>query len=727
MLTQWLYGSLITISLVLQGCSTFWTKPEPKTLQQRLEDFSTKNWKNKGQVEVYWNKAMVPFVHAEKDEDVPYALGRLQAHLRWGQLEILKRMAQGRLSEMAGPFYLPEFDHVLRLINIKESARLSYEGLKSHHKKWLDRFTQGLNDAMDGARSLPPEFSFFKMKKETWTSVDVMSVSRLAALERFIKDGERSIATIGDGDAFGRNQIWTSLSRSGSNSFVVHGDRAQSGSALIANDPHLGIFAPNVWILAGYQSPNHHAVGLMFPGAPVINIGRNPNIAWGGTYMRTLSSHLFETEDSEVVKSRDERIKIRGWFDKKVKVRETEKGPILTDVDRFKGKIPLALSWVGQKSTDELGAYLDASQSKNWDEFRKAFVNFGVAGLNLTYADQKGNIGYLPAAQLPVLKKPKEYFQLVKSKSNGISGYKKTLDFPYSYNPKKGYLASANNMPFRTNPPLSLVNSQGDRMSRFNERLQNSSQWTVNELKNLQQDTFSQIGFRLKEKFVPILHKALKSKDKGYLSSLKEWDGHYDADSPGPALFEILAWNLAKPIFSRSVANVNLRKTLYQSDMWRDFLWDKWNQMKGEDQEKMLTKAWRQSQNAFAKYKNWGEMHPVTVQSPMGMAPFVGKKFRWKTFPSNGGTTTIHKAAFKPGSKKKKVGYGAQSRHISDMGNLDENYFVLLGGNDGWAGSPAIADQVDLWAEGEYLKVPLSAKGVKETMNFYKHKITLNP
>ena len=116
-------------------------------------------------------------------------------------------------------------------------------------------------------------------------------------------------------------------------------------------------------------------------------------------------------------------------------------------------------------------------------------------------------------------------------------------------------------------------------------------------------------------------------------------------------------------------------------------------------------------------------MHSVTVKSAMGFLPMVGKKFRWKTFPSDGGATTIHKAAFKPGTKKKKVGYGAQSRHISDLGDIDENYFVLLGGNDGWAGSPAIADQVDLWASGKYLKIPLSQKGVEKEMSFFTHQI----
>lgn len=736
------------LSLVVQGCSTFWTRPKDKTREQRMADFSTKDWQVSGSVTVRWNQAMVPFIESEKDQDLPYALGRIQAHLRWGQLEVLKRMAHGRLAEMAGPFYLPAFDHILRVINLKKSARLSYEALEAHHRLWVDRFTQGLNDAMSSARQTPPEFAFFRLQRERWTPIDVMSVSRLAALDanwgpyfqflklrkekgwqgywtRYARDGERSLATVGDGEPFGYNQIWSSLSRSGSNSFVVHGDRSQSESALIANDPHLGILAPNIWILAGYKSPSHHAVGLMFPGVPVINIGRNAHIAWGGTYMRTLSSHLFITDEEEVTSTRTERIKVRGWWNKKVKVRETEKGPILTDVPRFRnGEKALALSWVGHKATNELGSYLDASQATNWKDFRQSFENFGVAGLNLTYADKKGNIGYLPAAQLPVLKKGNEFLNLVKSKDNTVQSYKGTLDFPYSFNPKQGYLASANNMPFHTVPPLSLVNSQGDRMSRFNEKLSAANNWTVEDLKKLQQDTFSQMSFQLKTAFVSLLKKMGSLADSFHFQELSRWDGHYRAQSKGPVIFEILAWNLGKPLFQEKVLNKKLRKLLYSSDMWRDFLWDQWSGLSVKDQSVKLLKAWKKSLRHFKRFKNWGDMHPITVQSPMGFVPVMGKKFRWKTFPSSGGATTIHKASFQPGVRRKKVAYGAQSRHISDLSDLDENYFVLLGGNDGWAGSPAIVDQVDLWSRGDYLKIPLSEKGVQETMTFYKHSIS---
>ena len=56
--------------------------------------------------------------------------------------------------------------------------------------------------------------------------------------------------------------------------------------------------------------------------------------------------------------------------------------------------------------------------------------------------------------------------------------------------------------------------------------------------------------------------------------------------------------------------------------------------------------------------------------------------------------------------------YGAQARHLSDLADLDANYFVLLGGNDGRWGSEHFADQLALWRKGEYIRMPLRPETV---------------
>ena len=181
-----------------------------------------------------------------------------------------------------------------------------------------------------------------------------------------------------------------------------------TGAAIMANDPHLGIRLPNIWLLAGVKSPSYHAVGLMVPGIPFIAIGRNPWIAWGGTNMRAASSALFDAEDAAMT-TRRERIGVRWWFDREVEIRETRWGPVLSDAPQLaaavaaSGSGPFALSWTGHLPSDEIGAMLKVNRARSFAEFREALSGFAVPGQNMLYADNDGNIGQVMAVRLPGL------------------------------------------------------------------------------------------------------------------------------------------------------------------------------------------------------------------------------------------------------------------------------------------------------------------------------------
>ena len=199
---------------------------------------------------------------------------------------------------------------------------------------------------------------------------------------------------MGGGPTAQAQQWLGGLSKSGSNSLAVAGHRSDTGGALMANDPHLGILVPNVWLIAGVRSPSYHAVGLMAPGLPIFAIGRNPHIAWGGTNMRAASSDLYDVSGvpaSEIVE-RDESIDVRWWFDSDVTVRETAWGPIVSDVPLLAEHDlpPLALKWTGHGASDEIGAMLAVSRARTFDEFRAAFDRFAVPGQNMLYADASG-------------------------------------------------------------------------------------------------------------------------------------------------------------------------------------------------------------------------------------------------------------------------------------------------------------------------------------------------
>ena len=90
-------------------------------------------------------------------------------------------------------------------------------------------------------------------------------------------------------------------------------------------------------------------------------------------------------------------------------------------------------------------------------------------------------------------------------------------------------------------------------------------------------------------------------------------------------------------------------------------------------------------------------MHRLQVAHALGAIPVLGEQFTYANVPTGGSRETVFKAAHGFENTVHATRYGSQARQLSDLGDLDANWFVLLGGNDGWIGSANFIDQVDLW------------------------------
>ena len=80
------------------------------------------------------------------------------------------------------------------------------------------------------------------------------------------------------------------------------------------------------------------------------------------------------------------------------------------------------------------------------------------------------------------------------------------------------------------------------------------------------------------------------------------------------------------------------------------------------------------------------------------------------------------KTAHNTTAERHGVTYGSNARHISDMSDPDANWFVLLGGQDGWFNSSTMMDQWALWRSGDYVRVPLTPSEVRAT---FPHALAL--
>src|SRR5262245_28583613 len=137
-----LWIALLTVVLMLSGCAAL--RPTPKTMAERLDVFPRDGLPLERPVTIRWNRYQVPFVEAETDRDLAFAMGMVHAHLRLGEIRVLKQLVQGRASEMVGPV-ARNIDHALRIMDIGKAAPEMVRQLPANERMMMDSFAVGLN------------------------------------------------------------------------------------------------------------------------------------------------------------------------------------------------------------------------------------------------------------------------------------------------------------------------------------------------------------------------------------------------------------------------------------------------------------------------------------------------------------------------------------------------------------------------------------------------------
>ena len=745
--------TLGTAALALSACALLAPLPKQKDVAERLEAFPTRGLPLEGPVTIHWSERQIPFIDAGSDGDAAFALGLVHAHLRLGQMATMRMIARGRVSEMIGPFGV-DIDHGLRTLAYGHAAAEIERTMDAATRLWVQRFVDGVNHYQDTAE-LPHDFDVLGLDPEPWTVEDVFVMGRLAGTDvnwlvwadllplraragwdelwaRLMTDGTVSLSSFEGDEETAQMQQWLGgLSKSGSNSLAVAGQRTDTGGALIANDPHLGILVPNVWLIAGVHSPSYHAVGLMAPGLPIFAIGRNPHVAWGGTNMRAASSDLFDVSDvaaSEIVE-RHESIGVRWWFDSDVTVRETRWGPIVTDAPLLADLDlpPLALKWTGHDASDEIGAMLAVSRARTFAEFRAAFDTFAVPGQNMLYADAHGNIGQVMAVRLPSRGGPPADIALdTASHDASWDALRAAADLPYSFNPDSGYLVSANNRPPATDMPVGFFFSRDDRVERMAALIEAETAVGVETLKALQQDVYMASSVALRDLFVAKLDAlgviaAADTEGKEAIARLRDWDGEYRSDSIGAVTFEQFRHNFTASFYvllygeddGEAFVSVGRRTALLHQDI------------AAADDETLraaLAAGLEAAVEGLESFASWGDMHRLSLAHPLANIPLIGGRYEFAEAGVGGSSDTLMKTAHGSSAERHSVNYGSNARHISDMTDPDENYFVLLGGQDGWFNSTTILDQWELWRRGDYVRVPLTLDGIRAS---FPHMLSL--
>ncbi len=313
----------------------------------------------------------------------------------------------------------------------------------------------------------------------------------------------------------------------GSNSWVVSGDHTASGKPLLANDPHLGIGQPGIWIQNSLHcrtvSPECplDVSGFSFAGVPGVVIGHNADIAWGFTnlgpdvsdfYLERIVGQTYQRDGAwKPVTSREETIKVAGGADQHITVRATEHGPIMSDVlppvrdagsraptqEKGDGKqdYAVSLAWTGLLPGRTADAIIGLNKARTFAEFREAARSFAVPAQNLVFADTNGHIGYQAPGQIPVRraaipKSPPGYWPAPGWDSTyDWTGFVDFQDLPWALDPPDGVIVAANQEVTTSRSPfLTTEWDPGWRSTRIAARLDELDKATPADMASVQMD-----------------------------------------------------------------------------------------------------------------------------------------------------------------------------------------------------------------------------------------------
>ena len=359
-------------------------------LSRSLPDYS-ENFTIEGitaPVEIVRNNDNVPHIFGQTDEDVFFALGFAHAQDRLWQMTMLRRTAQGRLSEVFGQRTV-KIDELLRRYDLYTLALQSVEAQDEPTKAALAAYARGVNAWIgqvnkDARGRGAPEFFFFSNEIAAWQPADSIAIIKLMALQlsgqiesevlrarvslllpdarvadllpddpqapvMALPDYAQLVPGVAPSQAPIRMASDDPLSpfprlpfAGASNAWAASPARSAAGGTLLANDPHLGFTAPAIWYLARLELSSGGVIGATIPGMPVVLLGRSDKLGWGLTssYLDDLDVVIeklnpanpeeYETpEGFKPFETRRSIITIRDAAPLTITLRWTENGPVL--------------------------------------------------------------------------------------------------------------------------------------------------------------------------------------------------------------------------------------------------------------------------------------------------------------------------------------------------------------------------------------------------------------
>lgn len=566
---------------------------------------------------VYFDEYGVPHIYADSEKDAMTALGYVHAQERLWQMELLRRIAPGKLSEIFGSVALKN-DKFFAGIGIEEASAKAIAKLNKNSEsyKLTQAYLDGINQYLQEGTT-PIEFTLVGVKKEKFTIKDVYNIfgymsfsfamaQKTDPLLTDIKNkyGVQYLKDLGIEGEFNTTQIksskeniedYTAVSKSitalldkspippfiGSNSWVAGPHKTKSGKVIFANDPHIGFSQPATWYEAHIVTPKHELYGCYLAGTPFPLLAHNRDYAYGLTMFenddidfyqeknKSGDSNQYQTpEGFAKYEIRKKTIKIKDTSDVVLTVKSSRHGPIMNDLlDRLDRKNPIAMLWTYTNQPIQiLDAAYGLSHAKNRDEFKKSVSLIAAPGLNVMYGDAKGNVGWWASGKLYKHDKGVNT-HLILDGSSGKDDIKEYLDFsknPSAENPEWGYVYSANNQPEAIDgflyPGYYLPE---DRAKRISGLMDAKSDWDKEAFSKMIYDNTSDVSVETVQNLISNIDlNALSASEKEAVNVLKSWKGTNNLEDVAPTIYNKWVYLYLKNTFEDEMGEDNFNMFL---------------------------------------------------------------------------------------------------------------------------------------------------------------------
>ena len=750
-------GSLLTILALLSvsavGGALFLCLPRPQDAA-RIRGLTAP-------VAIAFDADGIPHIRAATEADGAAALGFVHARDRMFQMELMRRAASGRISELAGARALP-LDRTMRVLGLRHQADAELATMPAATLALLQAYANGVNAYLElHGRWSAVQFAVLG-RPEPWTPVDSLLWGRTMGI--YLSGNWRSelsrVALTGTVPRNLIDQLWPpqdstpgpaaslaphgfaglagavdavlprfpspfTLPDTASNEWAVDGAHSTTGAPLLAGDPHLNYSTPGIWYLARVDTPGHVLAGAFAPGVPFLVIGRNSSIAWTFTTTGADTQDVFSetvlpdgrylTPDGPAAfTTRTEHINVRGGAGEDLVVRETRHGPVVSDLS---GPAPASGTVFAAEMAnlapgdDAATGLLALNQAATVAEAGRAAVLITSPIQNLLVADGAG-IGQWTTGRIPVRRAGDgEWPQPGADGAHDWVGWASGDALPHMVAPPSGHLVNTNE---RVAPPDFPVfigrDFFGDWRARRVRQLLGSGKLSLDDFAAMQVDVTSSFA----QTVLPALLARPRQDDLPGRAAglLADWDGRMAVDLAQPVVFE--AWVRRFLTLALARRGIPAAAPLPWVDFVAWLLSPAGAPWCGGDCGPLLDQALAEAMPPLAARLGpdpsawrWGAVHLATYADPV--LPQLTSRI-----PQPGDDTTI----FLGGG----IGdgfdavHGPSYRGVYDLADLDRSRVIAAPGQSGNPLSRHFRDLLQRWRDGGTVTLPASASQVDETL-----------